>query len=77
MKKISSDAIAVFPAEINLQGDRCGGTDNKSGNLAKKRTVSLLLLSSSLCFGGGLTSLVIRKSCLSTANYLSTHSSLK
>jgi hypothetical protein len=43
----------LLSAEINLPGDRCGGTDNKSGNLAKKRTVSVLLLSSSLCFGGG------------------------
>ena len=34
-------------------GDRCGGRDNKYGNLAKKRTVSLVLLSSSSYFEGG------------------------
>ena len=45
------------------------GRNNKYGNLVKKRSVSLLLLSSSLYFGGGLIALVMRKSCSSIANF--------
>jgi len=52
---------------------KCGtiihGRNNKYGNLVKKRSVSLLLLSSSLYFGGGLIALVMRKSCSSIANF--------